>query len=76
MTTSGACAVIKAGREVFDRLSPLFAPLWLVERGALSWLALTRRVTSGGCPYAGAVIRRAANPPRVLRRRLRSQLSG
>jgi hypothetical protein len=64
------------GREVFDRLSPLFAPLWLVERAALSWLALIRRVTSRGCPYAGTVIRRAANPPRVLRRRLRSRLSG
>ena len=64
------------GREVFDRLSPLFAPLWLLERAALSWLALTRRVTSRGCPYAGTVIRRAANPPRVLRRRLRSRLSG
>jgi hypothetical protein len=64
------------GRNVFDRLSPLFAPLWLVERAALSWLALTRRVTRRGCPYAGTVIRCAANPPRVLRRRLRSRLSG
>jgi hypothetical protein len=64
------------GREVFDRISPLLAPLWIGERAALSWVALTRRLVGGGCPYAGTVIRRAATPPRVLRRRLRSRLSG
>ena len=64
------------GGDVFDRLSPLFAPLWIGERAALSWVALIRRVTRRGCPYAGTVIRRAANPPRVLRRRIRSRLSG
>jgi hypothetical protein len=64
------------GREVFDRLSPFFAPLWIAERAALAWLALFRRLTGRGSPYAGAFIRRAANPPRVLRRRLRSPLSG
>lgn len=64
------------GREVFDRLSPFFAPLWIAERAALAWLALFRRLTGRGSPYAGAFICRAANPPRVLRRRLRSPLSG
>lgn len=64
------------GREVFDRASPLFAPLWVGERAALAWVAFARRLVGRGCPYAGTVIGRAANPPRVLRRRLRSPLSG
>jgi hypothetical protein len=64
------------GREVFDRASPLFAPLWVGERGILAWVALVRRLAGGGSPYAGTVIGRAANPSRVLRRRLRSPLSG
>ena len=64
------------GRRVFDRASPLFAPLWVGERAILAWVALTRRLTGGGCPYAGSVINRAANPTRVLRRRIRSPLSG
>jgi glycosyl transferase family 21 len=64
------------GREVFDRLSPFLAPLWISERAVLVWLALIRRLVGRGSPYAGAFIRRAANPPRVLRRRLRPPLSG
>jgi hypothetical protein len=64
------------GREVFDRASPLFAPLWVGERAALAWVALIRRLVGRGSPYAGAIIERAANPPRVLRRRLRSPVSG
>ena len=64
------------GRDVFDRISPLFAPLWIGERAALAWVALIRRLAGGGCPYAGTVIIRAANQPRVLRRRLRSRPSG
>ena len=62
--------------EVFDRASPLFAPLWVGERATLAWVALARRLIGRGCPYAGTVIGRAANPTRVLRRRLRSPLSG
>jgi hypothetical protein len=57
------------GRRVFDPVSPWLAPLWVTERAVLSWLALGRRVLGGGCPYAGTVIRRAATPPRELRRR-------
>ena len=64
------------GSHVFDRLSPFFAPVWLVERACTAWLAVVRRLSPGGCPYAGSVIPRAANPPRVLRRRLRAQLAG
>ncbi|MGI8617130.1 MAG: glycosyltransferase [Actinomycetota bacterium] len=63
------------GRQVFDRASPLFAPLWVGERAALVWVALARRLFGRGCPYAGTVIGRAANPPHVLRRRLRAPLS-
>lgn len=63
------------GREVFDRASPLFAPLWVGERAALAWVAFARGLVGRGCPYAGTVIRRTANPTRVLRRRLRSPLS-
>ena len=63
------------GRQVFDRVSPLFAPLWICERATLVWVALARRLLGRGCPYAGTVIDRAANPTRVLRRRLREPLS-
>jgi hypothetical protein len=64
------------GREVFDRASPLFAPLWVAERSVFVWVALAQRLIRGGCPYAGTVIERAANSPRVLRQRLGSPVSG
>ncbi len=64
------------GSRVFDRVSPFFAPAWIVERACLVWLAVFRRFARGGCPYAGSVIRRAATPPRVLRRRLGGRLAG
>jgi hypothetical protein len=61
------------GTSLFDRLSPLFAPAWILERACLVWVAVASRFGRGGCVYAGALIRRAANPPRVLRRRLRAR---
>jgi hypothetical protein len=64
------------GGQVFDRLSPLFAPAWIVERSVFAWGALGLRLTRGGCPYGGEVIRRAANPLRVLRGRLSARPSG
>jgi len=64
----------RGGRRVFDPVSPWLAPLWVVERAILSWLAFGRRVFGGGCPYAGTVIRRAATPPRELRRRFRTSV--
>lgn len=63
------------GRRVFDRASPLFAPLWVGERAILAWVALARGLMGRGCPYAGTVISRAATPARVLRRRVRAPLS-
>jgi hypothetical protein len=64
------------GARVFDRISPFLAPVWIVERACLVWLAVFRRFSRRGCTYAGGVILRAATPPRVLRRRLRGRLAG
>jgi hypothetical protein len=57
------------GRRVFPFAASLLAPLWVLERGVCSWLALAARLWHGGCPYAGRIVRRAANPQRALRRR-------
>lgn len=64
------------GTEVFDRVSPLFAPLWICERAVFSWVALVRRVAFGGVRYAGTVIERSATPRRVLHRRFRARNAG
>lgn len=58
------------GRRVFPWSASLLAPLWVVERGVCSWLAVATRLRFGGCPYAGRVVPRAANSPRSLRRRI------
>jgi len=58
------------GRRVFPWSASLLAPLWVVERGVCSWLAVATRLCSGGCPYAGRIVPRAANSPRALRRRM------
>jgi hypothetical protein len=55
------------GRDVFPASAPVFAPLWLLERGACSWTAVSDRIVHGGCRYRGVVIRRAASSPRRLR---------
>ncbi|WP_405099782.1 glycosyltransferase [Micromonospora sp. NBC_01412] len=60
------------GARVFPRTAALAAPLWLLERGACSWLAVAHRVL-GGVPYAGARITRAANSPGALRARRNAQ---
>ena len=57
------------GRQVFPASSSLLAPVWVLERAACSWLALWARLR-GGVPYRDGRLRTAANPPRVLRRRL------
>jgi hypothetical protein len=59
------------GRYVFPVSASLLAPVWAIERGVCVWLALAVRLRLGGCPYAGRLVRRAANPQRVLRRRIR-----
>jgi hypothetical protein len=59
------------GRRVLPSSASLLAPVWVLERGVCSWLALAVRLRHGGCPYAGGIIVRAANPRRALRRRHR-----
>jgi hypothetical protein len=60
------------GRSVFPPTAPLFAPLWILERGVCSWLALFDRVVHGGVRYREVVISRAASS----RRRLMEQHRG
>jgi hypothetical protein len=48
---------------------PLWAPLWVLERGVCSWLAVAQRVR-GGVVYHGQRLPVASHPTRVLRRRL------
>jgi hypothetical protein len=52
--------------------SALWAPLWLGERAVCIWLACVSRAR-GGVRYGEGRIRRAATPPRVLRRRVGSE---
>ncbi len=61
------------GADVFPRTAPLWAPLWLIERGACIWVAVARRVLLGGVRYRGERLRCAATPMRELRRRLGAQ---
>jgi len=55
------------GRAVFPAAGSLFAPVWVLERAICSWLALCAALT-GGVPYAGRRVRRAAHSTRWLRR--------
>ena len=57
------------GRAVFPADTPLWAPLWLLERAVCSWLAVGARVAHGGVRYGGTTLSRAATPLRLLRRR-------
>jgi hypothetical protein len=56
------------GRKVFPASTALMAPLWAMERGFCSWLALGARLR-GGVRYREGRLLRAATPARVLRRR-------
>lgn len=61
------------GCRVFPVTSSLLAVVWVVERAACSWIAVLLRAR-GGCPYAGARLRRSATPVRRLRRRFAGHL--
>jgi hypothetical protein len=61
------------GARVFPSTAPLWAPLWLAERGVCIWIAVARRVLLGGVRYRGERLRRAATPMRELRRRVGAQ---
>jgi hypothetical protein len=57
------------GRAVFPAATSLCAPLWVFERAVCAWFAVGAFLLWGGIPYRGRVIRRAATPLRILRRR-------
>jgi Glycosyl transferase family 21 len=59
-----------SGTRVFPPSTALMAPVWVLERGVCSWLALATRLT-GGVPYAGSRVKTAAHSMRILRRRYR-----
>jgi hypothetical protein len=77
----GVAAVAEAGRrkrgagKVFPASASLMAPLWLLERGVCSWLALGTRVLNGGVRYRDARLARAATPEAELRARHAGKLS-
>jgi hypothetical protein len=56
------------GRQVFDSRAALWAPLWVLERAVCSWVAVGRRLVSGGVPYSGGLLRTAAHSMRELER--------
>ena len=53
----------------FSLLSSVAAPLWILERALCAWLAVAVRLRRGGIHYAGARIRNAATPMRLLANR-------
>ncbi|MDR2293906.1 MAG: glycosyltransferase [Microbacterium sp.] len=58
------------GRAVYPASSALWTPLWLLERGVCSWVAIAHRLR-GGIAYSGHRLSRAANSRRRIRARLR-----
>jgi hypothetical protein len=57
------------GSLVFPFSAALCAPVWVMERGVCAWLAVGARLVLGGIPYAGGVLRVAANSEQTLVRR-------
>jgi Glycosyl transferase family 21 len=49
------------GARVFPADTPLWAPVWLLERGVCAWLAVGERVLFGGVRYGGGRLKRAAS---------------
>ncbi|MET8234683.1 glycosyltransferase [Micromonospora sp. NPDC005298] len=66
------------GTTVFAPSTSLAAPLWLLERGVCSWLAVGQRLLFGGVRYGDTRIRRAARPrtPAIVRSRRRRKPPG
>lgn len=60
------------GTAVFPARASLAAPLWVLERSVFVWVALVHRAL-GGVPYRGSRVKVAANPRRVIRRRLQER---
>lgn len=57
------------GSRVFPASSSLLAPLWVLERGVCSWLAVLQRLRFGGVRYGGEIIQTAAHSKGTLRAR-------
>ena len=56
------------GTEVFPASTPLLAPLWVLERGICSWLAVLQRLRLGGVRYGAEIIPTAAHSVSTIRR--------
>ena len=61
------------GRRVFPYTAALMAPLWTIERGVCSWIALGMWTSGRGVRYGGRRITVAANRRRTLEKRLRGR---
>jgi hypothetical protein len=59
---------VEGGAHVFRTGAALWAPLWLLERGAAAWIAVAMR-SRGGIVYADRRIFSAATPLSLLRQR-------
>ncbi|MGC4874666.1 glycosyltransferase [Micromonospora sp. DT43] len=68
-TAAAVVAVAEVGRRradggiVYPPSTSLAAPLWLLERGICSWLAVAQRLVCGGVRYGNSRIRQAARRP-------------
>ncbi|MEJ7559619.1 MAG: hypothetical protein WKF66_15025 [Pedobacter sp.] len=73
-----AIAIAEVGRQkfggikVFSISCSFFAPVWLLERGICTWLAIFNKFLKGGVRYSGSVISNAANPISKIRQRLKT----
>lgn len=70
-----AIAIAEMGRRkyggqcVIAANCSFFAPIWLMERGICTWLALFNKLIKGGVNYNHATISKAANPIGAIRRK-------
>jgi hypothetical protein len=77
LLAAAACGIAAAeigrrkrnGQAVFPPSSALWAPAWLAERAATSWMALGTRLLLGGVRYHNARLKNAATSPHVLKER-------
>jgi hypothetical protein len=58
------------GAHLFPASCSLFAPVWLLERGICTWLAVFHRLVKGGVVYSGSIITNAANSISKIRQRI------
>ncbi len=55
------------GASVFPPISSLLAPLWVLERGVCSWLAVAQKLRFGGVRYGSEIIPTAAHSVSAIR---------